>query len=614
MKLTEIIKYISEHSSSGFFYTPPIYASAKSYFFSNPRKEIELNTNDDLKRSFDQINNFCENGLTAFGYINYELGYLLEEKLKRLLPENNDIPLLHFLFCDIDSIATIKSSEIDYTEIETHVGRKIINDFLLNTSKEKYIENIGRIKEYISLGDTYQVNYTIKSKFNLSSSILDLFAQLIFSQSARYIALINFGDKIILSSSPELFFELNNDKIKVKPMKGTIKRGSNSFKDEEKRNELLSSEKDQAENIMIVDLLRNDIGKICDYGSVEAINKYNIEKYESVYQLTSDIKGKLKTNNISDVILNLFPSGSITGAPKLRTMEIIKELEKESRGVYTGLIGMFSKNHSVANVAIRTLELDQKSKTGVLGIGSGIVWDSKPEQEYDEVLLKSKFLIEPMQYFELIESMLFENGKLFLLDYHLARLRKSADYFLFQYKHDNILDELEKCTSVLDKYKSYKIRLTLAKWGRVSISLKEINGNTRNINVILSDNRIDIKNRFQYFKTTNRNVYDVELKKYSNNGFSDVIYLNEKGNVAEGARTNILIKTGENLITPPVEEGILDGCYRQMLVDQSLISEKSITLEQLINSEKVILINSVRKELVVDNIYNSEGQLLKKFN
>ncbi len=614
MKLIEIIKYIVENPNTGFYYTPPIYSSSKSYLFTEVKKEIKFFKQDGLTECLHKIDSYCKDGLTGFGYINYEFGYLLEDRLKKFAPNSEEKPLLHFLFCSNDSIKVYNSTNLYFSQLEDHIGKDVTDNFKINTSQEEYLQNVDKIKRYIAEGDTYQVNYTVKAEFSIVGSIVDLFAQLIFSQSASYTVIINFGDKLIISSSPELFFEIHDDIIKVKPMKGTIDRGKNITEDEKKKKELLESEKERAENIMIVDLLRNDIGKICDYGSVEVTNQYNLEKYESVFQLTSEIKGKLNTKYISEIITNLFPSGSITGAPKLRTMEIINELETESRGVYTGLIGMFSKSNSVANVAIRTLEIDAGKRSGELGIGSGIVWDSVPKKEWNEVLLKSKFLTEPLKYFELIESMLYVNGKIFLLEFHLRRLKEAADYFLFLYDEQFIISKLEDITASLAKNYSYKLRLLLSKWGQVKITFEQINILKGPVDVVVSNEKIFSENRFQYFKTTNRNLYDNELKKYRDKGYYEVLFLNEKGNAAEGAISNILIQTGKEMITPPVKDGILNGCYRQYILTKTNLKEQSITLEQLINSEKIILINSIRKELVVNKIFDSTGKLLREFH
>ncbi len=641
MKLIEILKYISENPGSAFFYTPPIYESSNCYFFKKSDTSIKIFSVNEIEKQLNKIDDLLFHGLTAFGFIEYEFGYFLEDRLQKNV-NPTDRPLLHFFFSEENSIQKFDSKELDFEQFSNFIGRNTINDFELNTTKEEYIENVFKIKKYIKEGDTYQVNYTVKSKFKVTSSVLELFLQLIFTQSAKYAAIINLDDKIIISSSPELFFEVYNDSIIVKPMKGTIKRGINLKKDSQHCEELLSSEKDRAENIMIVDLLRNDIGIICEYDSVKVINKYNIEKYESVYQLTSEIKGKLKTNNLSDIITNLFPSGSITGAPKLRTMEIIHELEKERRGIYTGLIGIFKKRRSIANVAIRTIEIDNRTNTGELGIGSGIVWDSQPENEFEEVLLKSKFLTEPANYFELLETMLYENGEIFLLDYHLKRIKEASNYFLFLFDESALKSELFNSIESLEKSKSYKIRLTLSKWGSINLKIEEIKKETAIIDIIISDEKINAKDKYQYFKTTNRELYDTELRKAMDKGFYEVVFFNQNGYLAEGAITNIFIEINNTFYTPRIEDGILNGCYRQFILDNLnqktefensfyevnsgsyilnkihhndfQVEEKEITFEELINSERIILVNSVRKDLLVNRIFDSKGNLIRKFN
>ncbi|WKZ71236.1 MAG: aminodeoxychorismate synthase component I [Melioribacteraceae bacterium] len=612
MKLFEIIKYIVDKPNSAFFYTPPIYKNAQSYLFKNVSEEVKIYSPDELNFGFAKIDELISLDLTAFGYIEYELGYLLEQRLEHYSTESEK-PLLHFSFCDSSSIEIIKSTEIDYSGFSKLIGKKIISDFKINTSKQEYIKNVEKIKKYIKEGDTYQVNYTVKGSFKLTSKIEELFAQLIFSQSAEYTAIMNLDDRIIVSSSPELFLELIDHNIKVKPMKGTIARGINTHADEINQSMLLDSAKDRAENIMIVDLLRNDIGKICEYGSVEVKNKYKLEKYESVFQLTSEIVGKLKTNSISEIIKNLFPSGSITGAPKLRTMEIIHELEKSKRGVYTGLIGMFNKNHSITNVAIRTLDINKSSMKGELGIGSGVVWDSDPELEYEEVLLKSNFLTQSTKYFELFETMLLEDGVIFLFENHLYRLKDASQYFLFNYDEKFVRSELSKHIYSLDKNKLYKIRLSLSKWGNITITNEIISPNSETVDLRISDKKIDSHNKYQFFKTTNRELYERELRVGRKNGFFETIFFNEKEQLAEGCITNILVEFNNATITPPINAGILNGCYRQFMLDNKSIQEQHINIQQLINSKRIILINSVRKEVKVDRLFDSKGNLLRDF-
>lgn len=614
MKLIELIKYVEQNPFSALFYTPNLYENGKTYLFKEFEKSIIITKTEQLSDMLENVNNEINSKKIVVGLIDYEFGYLLEERLNSLVPESEK-SLAQFLITDQSYLIKINSSELDYTDLDKFVGDDLISQFELNTDKKEYIKNVNYIRQKIKEGDTYQVNYTIKSNFKLIGTVTQLFCQLVFSQSAEYTALINLGDEFIISSSPELFFDIHNEEIKVKPMKGTISRGYNIEQDQNKMQELTSSQKDRAENVMIVDLLRNDIGKLCHFDSVKVTNQYNIEKFESIFQLTSEIRGKLGKKRISEIIKSLFPSGSITGAPKLRTMEIINEIEKEPRGIYTGLIGIFKKNHSIANVAIRTLEINKNTNQCNLGIGSGIVWDSDPKNEFEEVILKAKFLNEPVEYFEIFESMLVENKEVFLLEYHLKRLSKTADYFLFRFDVDLIKRSINRELESLNETKKYKIRLTLNKWGKISFKIIELDQQKQNLSVIISPNQIKSNKRFQYFKTTNRKLYDEELQQYKTKGYDELIYFNEKGNLAEGAITNILIRKDDKFYTPPVNTGILNGCYRQFILDmKDGVIEKEISLEELLNSEEIFLINSVRKEMKVSNLYDKNGKLIKKFN
>jgi para-aminobenzoate synthetase/4-amino-4-deoxychorismate lyase len=328
--------------------------------------------------------------------------------------------------------------------------------------------------------------------------------------------------------------------------------------------------------------------------------------------MTSEINSTLKNNTtISDIIKNIFPCGSVTGAPKIRTMEIINEIEKDRRNIYTGSIGLFLKDKVCLNVAIRTLVIDKKNKQGNIGLGSGIVWDSNPKQEYEEVKLKSRFLTSPQKYFEIFETALVKNSEVTFLEEHLLRLRTTAEYFLFKFDEKALTKKLSLLLKKADKSDSFKLKIILNKYGNVSFKISEFSILPPIIKVILSANRINSQNKFQYFKTTNRILYDREYKKYSEKGFFDVIYQNENKELAEGAITNIFIKKGDIIITPPIISGILPGVYRSILLKKNPeIKEKKIFVEDLIQADEVFLTNSVRGQIKVDEIYLNEREYI----
>ncbi len=601
MKLRDIIKQVETKPHSAFFFTPLLYPSSYSYLFLEPVEIITVNKKEDVKNHLKLIGKYLQRGLTGYALINYEAGYLFEKKLEKYLTGEGQ-KLIRFLFFDDKNIIRLKSDDIEFDADD--ISKYSITDFKLNTSLEKFEENIKKIKNYIREGDTYQVNYTVKGKFNFSGSYSTFFQHLLFNQSGKYSAFINDDESYIISLSPEKFFSIKGREITSKPMKGTVKRGVNNEADLATEHELVNSKKNCAENVMIVDLIRNDLGRIAEYGSVKVLRLFSIEKYESLFQMVSTITAELKKEvTLRTVLKNIFPCGSVTGAPKIRTMEIINELEKEERGIYTGSIGLFNKDEASFNVAIRTLTVNRKTGNGELGIGSGIVWDSEPQKEYEETLLKSKFLTEPENYFDLFETMLAENGKILFLEEHLKRLRLAAEFSLFNFKGKKIRKSLDDKIVELDPGKKYKIKLILNKWGRIRIETSDLPFVAKIVKIIISEEKISTQNKFQYFKTTNRKLYDEEYQKYFAKGFFDVIFLNEKDEVAEGSITNIFIKKGNSWLTPPLTSGILNGIYCSHLLNNNDIKQKLITIEDLLKADEIKLVNSVRGEIRVNQLY-----------
>jgi para-aminobenzoate synthetase/4-amino-4-deoxychorismate lyase len=610
MKFDDIIKQVEEQPYSAFFFTPPIYPKSFSVLFSNPVEIITVNGKEDLPLAKRFLDKHFNKGLCGYSLINYEAGYLFEPKLEALLEENSE-KLIQIFFFDKKNVQKFKSSKIDFDFNDEKDYE--ISEFKLNTSEKKYFRDIRKIKRYLKAGDSYQVNYTVKAKFRLSGSYSSFYKKLLFNQSARYTAFINRNESFIVSLSPELFFKLYDGRIYSKPMKGTIKRGVEEKEDLLKRSELATSEKNRAENVMIVDLIRNDLGKICKYNSVKAPDLFTTEKYESLYQLISTVYGRLKKNKkLSDVITNMFPCGSVTGAPKIRTMEIIKELEKERRGIYTGSIGLLMQKDATFNVAIRTLNINTKTKNAEMGIGSGIVWDSLPEEEWEETLLKSNFLINPSGYFKIIETMLFDSGKILFFDEHIERLKSTAEYFLFYLNEKKLLKQISKSTIQLDVNKKFILRLLLEKWGKVIVEINEFSPLKDYNCIIVSQQQVNSRNKFQYFKTTNRGLYESEFKKFSSKNFFDVIFLNENGELTEGCITNIFIKKRGTWFTPPINSGIIQGIFRSyFLKTQPDTIETPLTINDLYDAEEVKMVNSVRGEVNINRIYFDENEFIE---
>jgi len=613
MLIEEILRQVIKTQNSAFFYTPPGYSGDSSYFFKNPVSVITAFNGDEQLTALTKVEREIESGKVGYGLLSYEAGYAFEKSLAPLLNYNGQ-ELIKFCFFDSTAVLKINPENLDF---ESHdIERCKISALRFTRTKDEFINKILRIKNHIANGDTYQVNYTIKAKFKLTTDPILLFKELIFNQSSQYCAFVNNGDEIIISISPELFFSINGKEITVRPMKGTIKRGINSNEDLKCKNELLNSVKDKAENLMIVDLLRNDIGRVSEYGSIQVNKIFEIEKYESLYQMVSEIKGKLKEGiKFSEIIRSIFPCGSITGAPKIRTMGIIKELEVENRGIYTGAIGLIKDNGMIFNVAIRTLTINKQTLNGELGIGSGIVWDSDPEKEFEETLLKSKFLTKPNEYFELIETMLVEKRNIFLLDRHMERLKYSAEYFLFHLDGNEILNTIKRAVESLDISKKYVLRLLLNKWGKIKIEIKEYPVRQKEINIIISGKKINSGNPFQYFKTTLRKLYDDEYHYYSAKGFFDVIFINEREEISEGAITNIFIKQKDIWLTPRISSGILSGIYRNCFIESNNnVKETHLYKNDLLNADEIMLTNSVRGKVKVNKLFGDFDTLLKEYS
>lgn len=601
MKITDILYEVGSSEFSSFLYSPAFYNEDYCHIARSPAQILRISTRNQFNEVFGRIEELRKEYFIV-SLINYEAGYLFEDKFEKYLAPDGDSCLITLLLYDRKNVIKIRNGEIEFPDDLRSLQEYRIDNFRFNTGYDEYISRIANIKKYIYDGDTYQVNYTLKSKFDFTGSPESLFLNLVNNQSTRYSAFINMKDKLILSVSPELFFETKGDKITTRPMKGTVRRGINLLEDSRMKKTLQNSDKDRAENVMIVDLLRNDFGRICEFGSVSAKSLFDIEMYESVFQMTSTIEGRLKSPSLKEILENVFPCGSITGAPKIRTMEIIKELEKEERGIYTGSIGFIDGDEILLNVAIRTLVLDRANSSGEMGLGGGIVWDSCAGKEYSEAELKGKFLSRQDKQFRLIESILLEKGNYFLLGEHLERIEKGARYFLFNFNRDRFLEGLEKIKPEQPKDKDFKVRVLLNKQGKMEFSYTPVESLNAPVRVKISENRVSSRNKFQYFKTTERELYDQELENGKKEGFFDTLFLNEKEEFTEGAITNLFIYTGGFWKTPSIECGVLNGCYRRWFIENMGGVEALLTLQDIRDAQKVILVNSVRKEIPVAEI------------
>ncbi|HEX2187403.1 MAG TPA: chorismate-binding protein, partial [Longimicrobiaceae bacterium] len=412
-------------------------------------------------------------------------------------------------------------------------------------------------------------------------------------QRSAYCALLRLGATSVVSASPELFFRWADGELELRPMKGTRPRGRWEEEDEALAAELAASPKERAENLMIVDLLRNDAGRVSEWGSVRVPRLFETERYETVHQLTSTVRSRvLPGAGLTDVLRALFPCGSVTGAPKVRTMQLIRELEPGPRGVYTGAVGFVSPGETVFSVAIRTLLVDRERGRAELGVGSGITWDADAAAEYRECLDKARFAAAPAADFELLETLLHEpGGGFFLLDGHLERMASSARRFGFRWDAERARAALHGAVSGDGPL---RVRLLLARDGGTRVETHplapEPAGPAR---VALSARPVDSRDPFLHHKTTRREVYTTRAAERPD--CDDVILVNERGEVTESTLASVVARLDGALWTPPREAGLLPGVFRRHLLESGEIRERTLRPEDLRAAEELWLVNSVRR-------------------
>ncbi len=523
---------------------------------------------------------------TAAGFIAYEAAAAFGLDVH---PPMEGLPLVWFGLFDAPVVKELDTDFTDYTDFSAP-------DWTASVLAADYGQAIARIKDEIAAGNTYQVNYTFPLRADFEGDGQRLFAELARNQAANYGAFVDFpnGRYSIASASPELFFTLDGDKLSSKPMKGTAVRGRTLAEDDANADWLAASVKNRAENVMIVDMIRNDMGQVADIGSVQTPRLFEIERYPTVLQMTSTVTARTDAP-IADIIAAMFPCASITGAPKKRTMGLIKQLEPSPRGIYTGAIGFIAPNRQVQfNVAIRTVLLDKQEKRAIYGVGGGIVWDSTAEDEYAECKVKAGVLRKKRPFFSLLESLLWEpDGGYVLLDYHLERLRDSARYFWSRGAGEQgsrgAKRQLEQTAVSLTK--PSKVRLLLAQDGAIMITHAPITPLPDPARVVFAKTAVSRDNSWLYHKTTHRAVYD----NARNPDYDETILWNEEGEVTEATSANIVVEIEGDLFTPPLESGLLAGTFRRWLLANGQIKERPISKQMLCESDAIYLINSVRR-------------------
>lgn len=587
-----------------------------SYYFHDLDQEIICHQFEKLFQCLDAIEKLSRAGKFLVGFMTYEAGLHWQTRLAKLKPKTSAIalPLLHFAaFTKCDFLNQQEVNDLLLEKIDKKCQENFIYNLQWSLDKGAYLSCFEKIKKYLREGQTYQVNLTGKYHFNFNGNPVNFYQLLREQQRVEYSALLYFSDYQILSLSPELFFKKNNNCIIAKPMKGTMPRATDPLQDQQNAEFLQTDIKSRAENLMIVDLLRNDIGRLAEYDSVKVNKLFAVETFETMHQMISEITGELSVGtNLQQLFTALFPCGSVTGAPKIKTMEIIHELEPSARGVYTGAIGYLTPNGDMCfNVPIRTLVL--QNNCGELGVGSGIVYDSDVREEWAETQLKAKFLTQLDPGFELIESFFYsKQGGYRYLSQHLARLFHSAKIFNFAFDETDIVATLAKNRAALMKNKNYKIKLTLNKQGKITIHNEIITPCDQVAQIIIADEAIDSRNILLQHKTTAASVrgfYQTAFEYYcQKNNYFDVIFKNEQGHITEGSRSNVFVQINDEIFTSPVNSGLLSGVMRENFIKRYHVIEKPIILEEFVNADKIWVSNSVRGILQATNI-KSSGKL-----
>lgn len=549
--------------------------------FRNPSQTVTARNPEEVLPALRRVQNAVDGGLYAAGFLSYEAAPAFDPAY-RVVP-GGTLPLLWFGLFEGPEEGPVPDAG----------GSFRVSPWKPTVSEEEYSAAIAAIREAIARGETYQVNYTLRFQAELRGDDYAFYRRMCAAQRAPYSAYLNLGRFRILSASPELFFRLEKSgRITARPMKGTVRRGRWKEEDEALSRRLYHSEKNRAENVMIVDLLRHDLGAVAEVGSVRVPSLFDIERYRTVFQMTSTVSARLKPGtSLEDLFRALFPCGSITGAPKVSTMNRIAALETTPREIFSGTVGWIAPGgEAVFNVAIRTAWIDTAFRTLRTGAGGGITWDSTDRDEYREVLTKTAFLTEEWPPFQLLETIKYERGTYILLDRHLKRLRDSAAYFDMPVSEETIRRLLEENRPKEDPC---VVRLLVSEDGRAELQWKPMGPPPPTpCRVALSKRPVSRQDRFLYHKTTNRAIH--EARRAEHPGVFDVLLWNEEGELTEFTIGNLVIEREGRLWTPRRECGLLAGTFREELLEKGILTEEVLTIDDLRRASRMWLINSVR--------------------
>ncbi|MGK7910933.1 MAG: aminodeoxychorismate synthase component I [Synechococcus sp.] len=585
---------------------------------STPISTIRADTLNDVSSTLEEVEaRVVRDRLYAVGFISYEASpafdpILITHPIHTAVPASaceaasspkieTRFPYVYFVL--LDHLTPLQLST-------NHSTGYTLSSWQPDLSATQFHQAIARIKHYIKQGDTYQVNFTFRQRAQFKGDPWPLFVELVSAQNTPYCTYIETSEFAVCSASPELFFKQVGDDIELRPMKGTVARGRTLAEDASNRLWLQQSSKDRAENLMIVDMIRNDVSQIARLDSVRVPSLFDVERYPSIHQMTSTVQATARCS-LFETLKALFPCASITGAPKARTMAIIAELETSPRKLYTGSIGLICPDGSKQfNVAIRTVLIDKTTGNAEYGVGSGVVWDSDSEREFTECKEKTKVLTHRLPEFDLLESILWtpDSGYL-LLDKHLMRLCQSAEYFDFPFEQKLVEAHLQEIASSLTT--PSKVRVTLSKVGKIELTHQALGTVIRTpVPLAIAAEPISSSDPFVFHKTTHRTTYDRHLA--SSPDAHDVILWNERGQITEGCWGNIAVWIDGDWVTPSIGCGLLAGVFRQQLLETGRVQERPIELKDLKQSDRFAWFNSVRgwkNAVLLDTLYPYHSEL-----
>lgn len=602
-------------------------ANAPPLVFGEAERIITAYSVDEIQPALDEIAAANRAGNYAAGFLSYEAAAAfdcaLKTKSRRI---DDDFPLLWF---GIFAPATVSNTP-------PVAGLRLYNvaDWQPDTAPEQYAESIKKIRAGIREGDIYQANYTLRLNTQFSGCAHAWYEDLRRDSHGRFNAFVDIGSHRILSMSPELFFSWDGHTLRTRPMKGTAKRSQPPAAesadwqhwhdaDQQLAASLLESTKNRAENLMIVDLLRNDVSRVAKPGSVNVPHLFTLETYPTLYQMTSTITAETRdSTTIADIFSALFPCGSITGAPKIKSSEVIAELETTPRGVYCGALGYISPDGtSVFNVAIRTIVINAATGAAECGVGGGIVWDSEARDEYAEALAKAAFMQNASHGFELLETLRLENNEYTFVDRHIARLLVSADALGFEVRDVNVRAALREHAR-LHANETRRVRLLVTRIGAISISSEALDAAAplwskpstgevieakmsataipaRGFNnaaptrkVALASAPVDRHERALHHKTTRRTVYDTHRQQHPD--AFDVLMWNQQRELTEFTYGSLVLDIDGAWLTPTLASGLLPGVMRAELIARGEISEYGLMIDDLVRAQSIWFINSVR--------------------